>query len=541
MEARNLHALKDRSISTAFYHRPGKNHGLQDYQMQLMLLEQQSKKRLLIAKQEHALDARRWEHYLETGRWEHDAVETSRPTPDFLPGNSTSINDSTPMGKRHNMEPDPLSLLSDDVSSMDAVELQSYIERLQAKARQFGSTQKNRVSSRYQILYRILQEVWVSSDNDPRLESKLWSSFFDLPECVRGQGEAQVLRCQIPVKNFDLYLEQNKDVSFIVYRTYVEPNTGTSSERDTKIDSSDSPEQITESIRPVADILIHALEAILQSREEYADLLQKYRATSELYAPYLFMYHNRKDLDIIRENLDQSTQEQLQLFSDYVVQNHGSMYATADSLISQGMISPEYIDYLFKPGDVLVQRHVTDYRGWVACSWPRKISTEQIPRSLAESVKKGAPIPLYGSREASKRMENDTVLVHHWNIEAWHWDFDGNFQRKNDTLKFAIQAEDNHAKHAKNTTDHNCLNTQDEASQIEIDRVAIGDLRVFPLKYTSSEIVNLLRRRGKTFWKCRARRVVSYQGNEKDSMQNSVGFKASCSIALFYHTTIETT
>lgn len=473
-----------------------------------------------------------------------EEIILSRPSHrrlDYAQGTFSMEDLNLPANKRRKNGVDPPSLLNDNFSNMDAVELQSYIERLQARAKQLGATQKNQTSSRYHILYRILEEVWVSKKKGGDFEGNLSSPFFDPPESVRGQNETQVLRCKIPLINFDLYIEQNKDLSFIVYRTYVTRDAKTASNQHTNIDSSGMFQQINESIRPVAQDLINALEAILQSREEYQDLLQTYRATSELHAPYIFMYHNRKDLDTIRNSLDQSTQEQLTLFLDYIVQNHGSMYATADSLISQGKISTRYIDYLFKPGDVLVQRQENEYRGWIACSWPSNSSTERIARSVAKTVKKGEPIPLYRSRKDSKKSEHDMVLVHHWTIDAWHWDFDGNFQRRHDRLKFTTQTEDDRTKHEKKALARDYLETQDEASQTDLDGVAIEELRVFPLKHASSEIVKKLRRRGNTFWKCRTRQFVSYQEKEQDSMQNAVSFEIACSIFVAFRNTIETT
>jgi RNA recognition motif-containing protein len=47
----NGKVLKGQNIRCNWYHPPG-NHGLQDYQMQMMLLEQQNKKRLMMARQE---------------------------------------------------------------------------------------------------------------------------------------------------------------------------------------------------------------------------------------------------------------------------------------------------------------------------------------------------------------------------------------------------------------------------------------------------------------------------------------------------------
>lgn len=493
-EEQNLLALRNRSnISPS---------ALQDYQMQLKLLEQQNKTRLYLS------------------RRELDTPSTGESMTDDVLKIPKLIDSQTTTNKRHDMELDFTNSSNDDISRMDAVELQHYIERLQMRAIQLKATTKNMTSSRYQTFYRILH---ISSENSTE---NLSSTFFDPPECVIGQGSARMLRCKIPLSNFDLYLEQNKDVSFIVYRTYVESDAVAVSNSHITINGEEIPVEINESIQPVAQDLITALETILQSREEYEDLLATYRSTDELHAPYLFMYHNRKDLDMVRNNLNQFSQNQFALFSEYVIQNYGSMYETADSLFSRGKTSPECIKYLFKPGDLLVKRYENDYRGWVACSWPREIVTKRMSRSEAETLKKGVPIPLYCPREASKKNADDMVLVHHLSIAAWHWDFDGNFQRQNDILEFTIQAEENQTEHRKKAAAHHDLKAQDKANQSEKDQVAIEELIVFPMKYASTEIVNKLRRRGRTFWKCRSRKFVSYQEQEMDSIKNPVSISS---------------
>jgi hypothetical protein len=40
----------------------------------------------------------------------------------------------------------------------------------------------------------------------------------------------------------------------------------------------------------------------------------------------------------------------------------------------------------------------------------------------------------------------------------------------------------------------------------------ICSLNVFPLEYAPDSVLDLLKRRGNTFWECRARRLVSYHG-----------------------------
>ncbi|OQD82966.1 hypothetical protein PENANT_c019G05994 [Penicillium antarcticum] len=48
---------------------------------------------------------------------------------------------------------------------------------------------------------------------------------------------------------------------------------------------------------------------------------------------------------------------------------------------------------------------------------------------------------------------------------------------------------------------------------------AITDLAEFPVKYASSEIVQMLLRRGETFWKLRGHRYVSYHATEEENFQ----------------------
>jgi len=48
--------------------------------------------------------------------------------------------------------------------------------------------------------------------------------------------------------------------------------------------------------------------------------------------------------------------------------------------------------------------------------------------------------------------------------------------------------------------------------------MSIADLKVMPIRFCAPETVDVLRRRGQTFWKCRERRFVSYRESEDDSL-----------------------
>ncbi|KAK7226789.1 hypothetical protein V2G26_014792 [Clonostachys chloroleuca] len=51
---------------------------------------------------------------------------------------------------------------------------------------------------------------------------------------------------------------------------------------------------------------------------------------------------------------------------------------------------------------------------------------------------------------------------------------------------------------------------------MENTEVEIADLNIMPLQYAPKETHEHLRKRGETFWKCRKRRLVSYEQERKD-------------------------
>ena len=221
VQERRLLALRDRttgidhSILLPFNASTG-THPLQIYQMQLMLLEKQNKKRLLMARQEG-----------NTVSEENMSFKNQRPTTvplNMQKNNIGRLNNVAPkanitmsapvnVGESNYTEKRPLAGTDDptssssDVSKMDVLELEHYIKRLQAKAKLLEAETAHVPTSRQQILYRI-------SDHEEKTNEKL-PLYFDAPEYVVGQKKRR-LRYEVPVENFDLYLEQNKDISFIV-------------------------------------------------------------------------------------------------------------------------------------------------------------------------------------------------------------------------------------------------------------------------------------------------------------------------------------
>jgi hypothetical protein len=347
------------------------------------------------------------------------------------------------------------------------------------------------------------------------LPTVLSPPFFDPPEWI-GSTRKGTLRCHVPVENFDLFLEKNKDISFIVYKTYVAPHPA---EQDAWTHPDDVPKfKIDESIKPITEELVEAVKVLLTSREEYTDLWQNFKSSKELLAPYLFVYHQRAHWNELRASVTQSSEEQLAMLWTYVIQNHGGEFAAADACISDGKINSKYLQYLFKPGDILVEKRGDSYLGWLSKSWAKYIDTSQTTRGQAMDMNaRGSLIPLYGTEEASRRMAREKIWVQNWSVYAWHWEFDGNFQRRDVNLTFSVVEEK-----VSDSLPASRLKVAAQESALRDAAIPIGDLQVFPLQFAPEDVVKQLRRRGRTFWSCRHRKFVSYEGNAVDGQDNMV-------------------
>ena len=432
------------------------NKAIPDHQMQLMLLEQQNKRRLLMA------------------RAEQDSIHGISP-----PRESAEQVYRRP-GYREFHDVDPGMAQEQDSSIQE--KLQEQILVLESRLREYESAQSNSAPSRHQVLHRL-------KDEDDMDDSDA-SPFMDPPEVVRGQMTKARLRCSVPLHNFELYLAMNPDISFVVFRDYSRTVDAPGS------DGVYHPRPLAESIRPVAADLKEALTVLLQSKPEYGDMLRHYSQIRELSAPYLFIYHSRQEMDQIKDSLSTAAREQLDLLLDYVSDVLGAEYDRADSLFERNEIRNEYIQYLFKPGDILVARADGQYTGYISKSWPYLYSEK---RRLLQNIKhKDSPD------------QHTSNAVNSWSISGLTWGFDGSFHKIHEGLVFEIALDDN-------------LPNSDEAeSSGQLRGKPITDLKVFPLKYAPGNLVDTLRRRGETIWKCRTRNLVSYKADAREQLDNSM-------------------
>lgn len=292
--------------------------------------------------------------------WDHDLVTLHN-----MPPLATEEIDSGPLSLTHGQPFSRKRPLTDTLSSleevgagllgMDVTEPQSFIQRLEDRARQMGASKpKNQLTYRYQILYRIWDEKLLQNNSkrggNSHRQKVLSPPFFDSPQWVAGQGKEGMLMCKMPLENLGLFLERNKDISFFIYRTYDVSEISAQNHRriTCSVETDDILDiTISESVQPITDDFVQSVKALLESQEYYSDIHREFQTTSELQAPYLFVYHGRQDLDVVLGTLDSSAKEQMKLFLNYVTESCGDEYSAADALISQGKITSNYVKYLF--------------------------------------------------------------------------------------------------------------------------------------------------------------------------------------------------
>ncbi|EHK99106.1 putative Lon protease [Glarea lozoyensis 74030] len=159
---------------------------------------------------------------------------------------------------------------------------------------------------------------------------------------------------------------------------------------------------------------------------------------------------------------------------DYIYENYGLEYDSADASFQRSCVSGPYIKYLFKPGDVLVQGIGADRNGYMLKTWPRL-------NSLGEEG-------LKATGKDNRQSE--------WSLEVSSWSFNGSFKRINSRLTLSV----------------------DDSDKIEH---AIKELNIRPIKYASREDVKTLQKRGEMFWKCRERHFVSYQERGRGDLHSA--------------------
>jgi len=293
------------------------------------------------------------------------------------------------------------------------------------------------------------------------------------PDWETHDGEV-ILKGRFPVPDPEGYVERKGNVAFIVYKFYnVEhQRVSVDSAMKTKQPLPD-PEPVRQDVLLSSDEMIAAVNAFLAQyptfRTEYPEV-----HTSKLMAgPFIWWYHYRKSYNV--QFLPHRPAHLMVTLIDWIERNYAPLYDQIDNQFRRGRVSNASMEYLVRPGDVLISISEGVPMGNLATSRPFPINKPKL--SLP------GPNDLLGMSEQHQKS-------HHWrwSVMSYSYTYAGHFSQNDMTL------------------------TLDFETETEDGEIDISSLGVVPLEYASREVRERLERRGKTFWKCRNKQLVSYEG-----------------------------
>lgn len=167
--------------------------------------------------------------------------------------------------------------------------------------------------------------------------------FEDTPDLFDPESGRGHIRGQVVVKNHELYIERHPGLSFIVYKSYT--CCGEDDRTKPRIEAETIPSK--ESIAIVSYHLVKSLNKVAEISPN-RHMYPTFERGRQLHAPYPWVFHDRPFLISCIPDLDYKCQTHLRCFlEDYISQKMDTEYIKVESLLSQGLISVEYMPYLF--------------------------------------------------------------------------------------------------------------------------------------------------------------------------------------------------
>ncbi|KAL6832788.1 hypothetical protein V8C40DRAFT_235978 [Trichoderma camerunense] len=293
-----------------------------------------------------------------------------------------------------------------------------------------------------------------------------------------------------PVMNVERYLERHDDIVLAIY-TYYDAAFQQQSINEALDEGGElpPPEPMRQEVRLVSDEIVQAAKAFYCLQGNLFRDFPEVDMDKPLQAPFFWWYHFRKLKD--QETLSGRQLELFSMLTDWIEQNFAHTYDNVDEMFSRGVVSNATIEYLIRPGDVLIEKSGGNVIGHVATSLPREPGVGHHKQYLNE-IKRG-----------NKTRPGDDEEFSIWEVETRSHAYTGRFWRFSSTLEIQLP-----------------VPPEDYNTEIEIT-----SLNVIPLLYAGDKVRQTLERRGETFWKCRHKRLISYQGNTNSGQRFMIDFE----------------
>ncbi|KAI0855309.1 ATPase [Xylaria cubensis] len=305
----------------------------------------------------------------------------------------------------------------------------------------------------YQVIYR----VRCQQSNEDEL-------YLDTPWVVNSGPSNAHLRGSNKIHNFELHVERNKEMTFLIFREF---ECCGSISRDTNLtqgvgfDIQAKDLLVKEYVSNISNEFRLALTELCGSAlSDTAHLDFMNEEIDQIDHPYLWWFQARSSLEEVGAQISPDLRLHLDVFRCYLDKCLGDEWATVDRLLSSNHITAAYIHYLFAPQQICIlnaqDRSISSLEAFTTTNWL------DVPNRCIEGTK---------------------------------WTFDGNFEKKH--VRFVLEKPPSRTR-----------------------KFPIRDLSIYPALFADKDDLKALRERGEMFWKCRHRNYVCYKGAELDGAHN---------------------
>ncbi|KAG5810806.1 hypothetical protein H9Q74_003957 [Fusarium xylarioides] len=351
------------------------NHALQDYQMQLMLLDQTNKKRLIMARQEQ----------------------------DTVPGPSTSAEVAPAQLVTAALEVEHEARKDKEPANAEAPVNFVQIAQLEQEIQKLRKLQNTLKSTTWLVLYKI------EGEETTYLAEPSWT--------LKKKDQPLLFRGNEPLADEAGYLKHRLDAAFVVYKHY-EPGFQSKDVRKAMAEGSTIPvpKPVREVVRPLSEQMIMALDEFVNSHPSFKEKFLGWRSSDPIQSPFLFWYCYRSP-DAL-EDMEEPHKKQMLLLTEWIDRNYSEMYAEAETKFSEGHVSKTTMPFFIRPGEVLVSKNEKGIQGYLSGSWPVKL------HSITSS-------PDYPN--------GPPKVAQTWSVNAWSYGYDGKFYRNSTTLYIELK------------------------------------------------------------------------------------------------------
>ncbi|EWG38425.1 hypothetical protein FVEG_01636 [Fusarium verticillioides 7600] len=303
--------------------------------MKLILLDQQNRRRFMIARQEQ----------------------------DMVLGPSTSVEVAPAQIVNAALEVEHETKKDKEPANAEAPVNFVQIAQLEQEIQKLRKLQNTLKSTTWLVLYKI------EGEETTYLVEPSWILKKEQPLRFRGNE---------PLADEAGYLKHRLDAAFVVYKHY-EPGFQSKDVRKAVAEGSTIPvpKPAREVVQPLSEQMIRELDEYVDSLPSFKEKFSGWRSKDPIESPFLFWYCYRSSGTLA--GMEEPHRKQMLLLTEWIDRNYSEMYAEVETKFSEGHVSKTTMPFFIQPGEVLVSKNEKGIQGYMAESWPVKLHSTTSP------------------------------------------------------------------------------------------------------------------------------------------------------------------